>query len=191
MSTAQFAAAPQVRRPGWVTAAAVILLSIGGLSALFGLLFLLMGVAMGPAWGEMMRAQPGVGAAAAAMAGMIVTMMIAMAVVILAWAAGNLLAGIGILGRRGWARILGLVVAVIGALLSGLALLGMAGSWAATADMLADPRFQQELREFGAYGSPDMMIAGLVMTLIFILPFVVAYVVVLVVLIRHGAYFAR
>lgn len=176
-------------RPGWATMAAVILLSVGALSAIFGLFFLVAALAMGSVWGEMMRAQPGMPATVDpdAIGRMMGGMMIGMSVVVLAWAAANVVAGVGILGGRGWARILGMVVASIGAGMSALAMAGMLWSWTLTADMMRDPRFSEL---YGPFGSSDMIGAGMVMTLLFMLPFVVAYGLVLVGLIGSGRFFA-
>jgi len=176
-------------RPGWATMAAVLLLSVGVLSAILGLMFLVTALAMGSVWGDMMRAQPGMPATidTDAVGRVVGGMLIGISVVVLAWAAANLLAGIGILAGRGWARILGLVVASIGAVLSALAMAGMLWSWALTADMMRDPRFSEL---YGPYSPSDMIGAGVVMTLAFMLPFVVAYGLVLVGLMGSGRFFA-
>ena len=110
-------------RPGIVTAAGVTLIAIGILTLLIGLLVLLGGALFAGAAGSGLEVTgaPGVPTGMfAAFAGFIVVF----ALIVLGWGALQLLTGIKVLGGRGWARITGIVIAVIGAL---LALGGLAG----------------------------------------------------------------
>jgi hypothetical protein len=178
------------RRPGWVTTAAVLMLVVGTISALIGVVLLVMGLAFGPAWSELMAGQPGTPETAnpEAVAGMMSGFFLVIAVVSLAWAAAHVAAGVGVLAGRGWARITGIVVSVMGLLYSLLLVALTLGSFGMSDEMVQDP----ELRDlYGPGYTPDMMVTSLMLSMLFILPWLMGYIVVLVVLIRNGAFFNR
>jgi hypothetical protein len=114
---------PAAARPGSVTAAGVILIVIGILTLLLGLLVLLGGALFAGAAGGALEFPdtPGV---PAGMVGAFAGFFLVFAVIVLAWGAIQILAGIKVMSGRGWARITGIVLAVIGILLS---LGGLAG----------------------------------------------------------------
>lgn len=184
----QAPAAP--RRSGWVTTAAVVLLAVGALSGLFGLIFLIIGLAFGSAFTEMMELQPGMPSDVnvGAMSGFLTGFMVAFAIIGLVWAAAHIAAGVGVLGGRGWARITGMVVSVIGLAFSILGLVGVVLSVGYAGTMMDDPAFRDL---YGAGASEEMMGAALVTNLLFIVPFIVGYLIVLIALIRNGAFFDR
>ncbi|MEP7082571.1 MAG: hypothetical protein ABI841_06295 [Chloroflexota bacterium] len=176
------------RRSGWVTTAAVLLLLVGTLSALGGVLLLVLALALGPAWTDILAAEPGMpeDVNPEAVAGMMTGIFLAFAVIALGWAAGHVAAGVGILAGRGWARITGIVLAVIGLLFSLLLLALTLGSYGMTEAMMQDPQFRDL---YGPGYTTDMMGASLVMSLLFVVPWLIGYLIVLVVLIRNGAFF--
>lgn len=178
------------RRSAWVTTAAVLLLASGTLSALFGLIFLILGLAFGSAWTELMSGQPGVpeGVDVEAMSGFMRGFMVAIATVTLAWAVAHIAAGVGILAGRGWARITGMVVSILGLLLSLLALVGTLASMSAASAIMDDPEFRAET---GGYSPEELMAATIITSVVFVLPFVVGYLIALIALIRNGAFFER
>lgn len=182
--------APPPRRSGWVTAAAVVLITTGAIAALMGLMGLLAAFAFGSSWGDLMRGQPGVppDVDIDAMVGVFAAVAIGFSVISLIWAAAHFAAGAGILGGREWGRITGIVLAILGGLLSLLFLALMLASFGAASEFATDPAFREEL---GAGYSAEMMGASFVMTVLMTVPFLIGYVVVLVVLIRNGAYFGR
>jgi len=177
-------AEPPPQRPGWVTTSAVILLIVGALSALVGALMLVLGVAIGPAWTDMMSGQPGIeGIDPAMMTGIMTGSLVALAVIALLWATGTVAAGVGILGGRGWARVLGIVLSIIGLLVTGVLLASVLGSFGMTPEMIDDP----SMREVTA----DDLRTGSAISAAFVGAFVIGYAIVLVTLIRSGAYFSR
>jgi hypothetical protein len=120
--------------------------------------------------------------------GMMTAFFIIIAVISLAWAAGHVAAGVGVLAGRGWARITGIVLSVMGLLYSLLLVALTLGSFGMTAEIMQDP----ELRDlYGPGYTPDMMGTSILLSMLFILPWLIGYVVVLVVLIRNGAFFNR
>jgi len=177
-------AAPPPRRSGWVTTSAVILLIVATLSALIGVLMLVLGLALGPAWTDMLSGQPGMeGIDPATVSGIMTGSLVVVAFLALLWAAGTLAAGVGILGGRGWARILGIVLSIIGLLVTGLLLLSVIGSFGMTPQMLDDP-------SMGDITAEDLR-TGSAISVAFVGAFVIGYLIVLVTLIRSGAFFAR
>lgn len=176
------------RRSAWLTTAAVVLLAAGTLVALFGLIFLILGVASGSAWTELMSGQPGMpeDVDLEAMSGFMTGFMVALAIISLAWAAAHIAAGVGILAGRGWARVTGVVVSVIGLLISLLALVGTLASLGAASAMMGDPAFRAET---GGYSPEELMGATIITGVVFVGPFIVGYLVALVALIRNGAFF--
>jgi hypothetical protein len=180
---------PAPRRSGWVTTAAVVLLVVGALSALLGLVFLIIGLAFGPGFAEMMETAPGAPTDVdfAAASGILTGVMVGVGIVSIVWAATHIAAGVGILGGRGWARITGIVLSVIGLLFSLLGLVGTVLSLDATSQLMLDPEFQE------LYGpaSEGMVGASMVTSVLFTLPFVIGYLITLIALIRNGPFFDR
>lgn len=188
--TWQAIAPPPPRRSGWVTTAAVLLLAMGALSALFGLIFLIMGLAFGSAWTDLMSGQPGMPADVDldALSGMMTGFLVAFAIIGLVWAAAHVATGVGVLGGRGWARITGLVLSLIGLAFSLLGLVGTFASIGAASAMMDDPDFRAQ---YGGYSPEELMAATILTGLLFFVPLVVSYVIILVALIRNGAFFDR
>jgi hypothetical protein len=178
------------RRSGWVTTAAVVLLAIGTLSALFGLICLIIGLAFGPALTEMVMLEPGASGDVdpTAMSGMLTGVMVAFGIVSLAWAAGHVAAGVGVLGGHAWARITGMVLAIIGLLIVLLALLAVIASFGYAATMLQDPAMRDL---YGGAASDEVIGAAIVTNILFMTPFILGYLIVLIVLIRNGSFFDR
>lgn len=180
----------QLGRPGWVTTAAVLLLVVGALSAFGGMLMLILGLAFGSEWTELMALESGTPDTVApeAVAGMMTGVLVVIAVLALAWAAGHVAAGVGILGGRGWARITGMVLSVIGLVFS-LLLIGLTvASFGMTASLMEDPEFREL---YGPGYAEDLMGTSIITSFLFLLPWLIGYIVVLVVLIRTGAFFNR
>jgi hypothetical protein len=101
-----------------VTAAGVVMIVLGALVILLGLLFLIGGAFIGGAGSEIETEVPGFSGMAGAVAGVIIVL----AVIFLAFGILNIVAGANVLGGRGWARITGIVLAIILGLLSLLGL---------------------------------------------------------------------
>jgi hypothetical protein len=99
-----------------VTAAGWILIVLGVLTLLLGTIGLLGALALAGATGAAAEELnvPGLGVSAAAFAGLFLVII----VIVLAWGAAELASGINVLSGRGWARILGIILAAIGLLLS-------------------------------------------------------------------------
>jgi hypothetical protein len=100
-----------------VTGAGIVMIAIGVLITLFGLLTLLVGGILGGAASGLDFQAPGFGALAGAAAGALLVF----AFILLAIGILDIVAGASVLGRRGWARITGIVLAAI------LALFGLGG----------------------------------------------------------------
>lgn len=163
---------PEAKRPGWATAAGIILI-IGGSFVGLCVLPILIGGLMAPdGW---------------LVAGSVGSI----------WAAGQLAAGIGILRRRSWARMLGTVLSVLGALLGILviALLLL------TIPFFGEPAFLEEVERdpelielYGAGNVGAAMEQTMVLAVVFLCVMlggaVVAYLCALYGVIRSSAYFA-
>lgn len=104
-------------RPGQVAAAAVVLIVLGVIVALFGVAFVLFGSMFGSI-SSMPEFADQLGGLPPALGGFIATV----GLVVLAYGILQVVAGIYVLPGKSWARITGLIVATLGALL-GLALL--------------------------------------------------------------------
>ena len=178
------------RRSGWVTTAAVVLLVAGTLSALFGLIFLILGLAGGSAFTDLMTGQPGMpeDVDLEAISSVMTGVMVVIGVITLAWAAAHVAAGVGILAGHGWARVTGMVVSVLGFLLSLLGLVGTIASMSAASAIADDPELRAQT---GGYSAEELMAATVITSVVFILPFVVGYLIALIALIRNGAFFDR
>jgi len=114
---------PVPQRPGSVTAAAVILIVLGVIVALFGALSLFAG-AVFPSVADSPEFREQFGDVSEALGGLFLVV----GVIVLAYGVTEVLTGIFALSGRAWARISGLIVAVLGILFSLLgALPGEAG----------------------------------------------------------------
>ncbi len=109
---------PTQARPGSVTASAAILIALGVLVSLFGLLSLFAG-AVFPSVADSPEFRQQFGDLSGALGGLL----LALGVIVLAYGVLELLTGIFLLSGRGWARISGLVVAVLGIMFSLLGIL--------------------------------------------------------------------
>ena len=101
-------------RPGMVTGAAVTMIVLGALIVLLGLVFLIFGAFVGGASNQVNAQFPEFSGMAGAVAGLI----IALALIFLAFGILDIVAGANVLGGRSWARITGIVLAAIVGLLS-------------------------------------------------------------------------
>jgi hypothetical protein len=165
---------------GVVVGAGVILLVIAALVGIFSLFALLAGAMMGQMTG--LSADSGLTDAQLAVARVFVLVIGGIG---LALAVTHLISGIGVLRRRGWARILGLVLSVLGVLIWGLAL---AGSLAAATQPIPAGYLEssgltiEQYRSFARLGSGiGLVVTGLALA---------SYLFILVVLARRGREFA-
>ena len=108
------AAAGPMPRPGMVTGAGIAMIVIGALIVLFGLIALIAGAFVGGAANQINIQAPGFSGMAGAVAGVIIVV----ALILLAVGILDIVAGANVLGGRSWARITGIVLAVILGLLS-------------------------------------------------------------------------
>ena len=169
---------------GAVVGVGVILLVISALVGIFSLFALFAGAIMGEMSGiyrdsgltdEQVRIAMGLGR----------VVILAVGGVGLALAVAHLLSGIGVLRRRGWARILGLVLSVLGVVIWGLALVGsvVAAVQPIPAGYLESSGLTiEEYRSFARIGT----VVGLVITTVAL----AAYLFILLVLVRRGREFA-
>ena len=169
---------------GAVMGAGVTLLVISALVGILSLFALFAGAIMGEMSGlyrdsgltdEQIRIATGLGR----------VVILAVGGVGLALAVAHLLSGIGVLRRRGWARILGLVLSVLGVVIWGLALVGsvVAAVQPIPAGYLESSGLTiEEYRSFARIGT----VVGLVITTVAL----AAYLFILVVLARRGREFA-
>jgi len=118
-----YPAATRLTRPGMVTGAGITMIVLGALIVLLGLFFLVAAAFVGGAANSINVQTPGIGGMAGAVAGVIIVF----AAILLAIGVLDIVAGANVLGGRSWARITGIVVAVILGLF-GLASLGGGGS---------------------------------------------------------------
>ena len=109
-ATAQAVAAPAAARPTSVLVAAILLIIIGALVGLFGLLFILAGSLWGSIADANFTAQFGNLPAA------IGTFVVVLGVIFLGFGVLEVLTGIYVLPGRGWARIMAIVLSVLGGL---------------------------------------------------------------------------
>jgi hypothetical protein len=98
-------------RPGIVTAGSITLIVLGALGLLIGVALFLIGV--GFAGDDTIATAPGVEGMLGAFGGMLIFA----AILLILFGALQIWAGINALGGRGWARMTGLVLSVIGAAL--------------------------------------------------------------------------
>jgi hypothetical protein len=169
---------------GLLVAAAVIQLVIATLVGLFGLLFVFLGAAIGQM--QDLFSQSGLSAeqtrVVVSVGGVV---LFAFGGIALAVALAHLLSGIGVLKRWGWARILGIVMSVLGALLWLLILVSnlLAATQRIPASYLSNSGLTvEEYRRLAGASS----VAGVVIAAITL----AAYIFVLVVLIRRGSEFS-
>jgi hypothetical protein len=111
------------QRPGQVTAAATILIVLGVLVALFGVLATL-GGAVFPAVADSPEFREQFGEISGAFGGLLITV----GIIVLAYGVLEVVSGIFVLSGRTWARITGLIVAILGILFSLLGVLPGEGS---------------------------------------------------------------
>ncbi len=114
---AGWGAPPAPARPGTVTAAAIVLIVLGVLAAILGLFFLLGASLIGS--GTQLPGLDIAGATRGALAGVLVVF----GGVMIAFGILEVLSGINIFSAKGWARILAIVLSVIGGLIGVLALI--------------------------------------------------------------------
>jgi hypothetical protein len=100
-------------RPGEITAAAAILIVLGVLVALFGLLALVAGAAF-PTVAQSPQFRDQFGDISSALGDLLLTI----GLIVLAYGVLQVVSGIFVLPGRTWARITGLIVAVLGILFS-------------------------------------------------------------------------
>ncbi|PZR63886.1 MAG: hypothetical protein DLM71_03300 [Chloroflexi bacterium] len=156
----------------------VILLVLGVLSAIWGLLFLLSQAVMsGLSPNNPAFSTPELqGIDMRGMLGAMSAVMVVLAIIALGFAAAHIAAGIGVLRRRGWGRITGMVLAVLGILLDAVVVLSSLAS----------------LRQSSALAARSTMIdptTTVVVVLVVIAVFLAAHVVIVVGLIRSGRHF--
>lgn len=168
--------------PGALLAVGVILLVLGVLAALWGVLFLGLGAMVGSFQNANIAFDPNTnpqlrGVNMSAMFGAMQGFVLVLGVIILGVGIAHLAAGIGVLRRRGWARITGIVLASIGLLIDLLFLASAAAS-------LGQVRTVTQNGTTYDLGPSLLVYGGIVAA------FVVVYVLVLVVLIRRGRDFA-
>jgi hypothetical protein len=138
---------PATSRPGGVTAAAVLLIILGALTAIGGIFVMVGGGALAGTFG-------GLGG-----------VIIVVGVLALAFAVFEIISGIKILGLNpGW-RIAGIVLAAIGAVFSLISLIGSFSS--------GEAQFDPDTFEFSS-GGPN--IGGIIFNLIFLAAYVVVIV---------------
>jgi hypothetical protein len=169
---------------GAVVAAGVILLVIATLLGIFGVFAILGGAMMGQI--SNLSGETGLTEEqAAALMQVGRTFIFVFGGVALAIGLAHLASGIGVLRRRGWARILGLVMSVLGVLLWLLVLVssGLAGTQPIPAGYLQDSGLTVE--EYRAITS-----TGWIVGMAFSAIGLAAYAFVMVVLIRRGREFA-
>jgi hypothetical protein len=185
---------PRAAVPGSVTAAAVILFVGAALTGLFGIILLVFGglfSSMGDFFETIPTSEPIPEGSIGAMMDMALILFIAISVILLIVAVAQLVAGIGLLRRRGWARILGMVLSVLALLLFAIGLV-------ASVLQLLNPSVAVMLEPMpGFEGFPqpteEVLIAsaiqGAILGLILNALFAGAYAFVLFVLIRRGEVF--
>jgi hypothetical protein len=170
-----------------VTAAALVLLVFGALSAL--------GSALGVLWWLLVLARMGMGFGrdgggfgGAGGGGFFGILFIALAVgLAVAVAGGHLAAGWGVLQRLSWARVLGLVVSGVGLVVFVVGILATM-VWVGT---LPDFRESDRIPEWFTNWIRDAMTAGVTMGVVIGLVVAAAYAFVLVVLARADDVFDR
>ena len=169
---------------GAVIGVGVILLVIATLLSLFGVFAILGGAVMGQI-GNLSTETGLTEEQAAALMSVGRTFIFVFGGVALAIGLAHLVSGIGVLRRRGWARILGLVMSVLGVLLWLLVLVSsaMAGTQPIPASVLQDSGLT--LEEYRAIAG-----TGWIVGMAFSAVGLAAYIYVMVVLIRRGREFA-
>jgi hypothetical protein len=112
-TTAPAGAAPP--RPGVVTVAGIVLIVLGAILVLFGLVFVLVG-----AMWDSLRTQPEVVEQLGRLSESFGAFALVLGLIVLIWGVLQIVAGSYVLARRTWARITGIILAILGAL-AGLA----------------------------------------------------------------------
>jgi len=168
---------------GAVVGAGVILLVIATLLGIFAIIFFFAGLIIGqmPNFTEETGLTPEEAEAAMAFGR---TFAIAFGGVALAFAVAHLLSGIGVLRRRGWARILGLVLSVLGVLLW---LLVLASTIIAATQAIPAGYLDNSGMTLEEYRSVERV--GTIFAIAFTAIGLGAYTFVLIVLVRRGREF--
>lgn len=109
-----------MQRPGVATAAAITMIVLGALGAVFGLLLLLGGVFISGAGSTFENQAPGLTGLSGAVGGVLIVL----ALIVIAIGILDIIAGGYALAGRGWARITGIVVSAVLAVFWALSLLG-------------------------------------------------------------------
>jgi len=169
---------------GAVVGAGVVLLVIATLLGIFAILAIFVGAIMGqmPDFSAETGLTP---EEAEAMMAFGRTFVLAFGGVALAFAVAHLLSGIGVLRRRGWARILGLVLSVLGVLLW---LLVLASTVIAATQAIPAGYLDNSGLTLEEYRSVERV--GTIFGIVFSAIGLSAYTFVLVVLARRGREFA-
>jgi membrane protease YdiL (CAAX protease family) len=175
-------AAPEARPPlpGTLLATGVIFIVFGVLAGLIGGFVVFVGAVIG----QFSFAVPGSGLSSEQMSSvtsMARTMFLFFGAVVLAFAVGHLAGGIGILRRRGWARILGLVLSVLAIVVLGL---GTVSSILALTQSLPGAYFDNSYLTVEEYRR--ITVTSAIFSMAIIGAFLAAYLFVTVVLIRRG-----
>lgn len=155
----------------------VILLVLGVLSALWGLLFLLSQALMrGLSPSDPAFNTPELqGIDMRGMLGAMSAVMVVLAIIALAFATAHIAAGIGVLRRRGWGRISGMVLAVLGILFDAVVVLSSLASFGQRSALAAR--------------SATIDPTATVVVVLVVAVFLVAHVFIVVGLIRSGRHF--
>jgi len=166
--------------PGALLAAGVIFIVLAVLAGLIGGFVLFAGAVIG----QFTFAVPGSGLSSEQMSSvtsMARTMFLFFGAVAMAFAVGHLAGGIGILRRRGWARILGLVLSVLAIVVLGL---GTVSSILALTQSLPSAYFDNAYLTMEEYRR--ITYTSAIFSMVIIGAFLAAYLFVAVVLIRRG-----
>jgi len=177
-------AVPRAGASGAVVGAGVVLLVIATLLGIFALFAVFAGLIMGqlPNFSGDTGLTPEETEAVMAFGR---TFVIAFGGIALAFAVAHLLSGIGVLRRRGWARILGLVLSVLGVLLW---LLVLASTVIAATQAIPAGYLDNSGMTLEEYRSVERV--GTIFAIVFTAIGLGAYTFVLIVLVRRGREFA-
>ena len=168
------AAVTRPRAPGVVIACGVILLVLAVLALLWTVLFFVYG-ALITSITSAVQSDPNFGSVQfGPMAEAMRPVLYGVAFVIFCLALAHFAAGIGVLGRRGWARITGLVLAVLGLGANLIGLISILASASST---------RQQLLSNGVVVDP---VPGIVFAIVIFISFGAAYFFVLITLARRG-----
>ncbi|MDQ3880267.1 MAG: hypothetical protein M3295_04235, partial [Chloroflexota bacterium] len=177
------------RRPGLVTAAGVILIVIGSLGMLLVLGFALIIVLLLTVASNLDAGASAPRGSQAADPAAALGVLVVIGVVWTVWTVAHLVAGIGILNRRGWSRVLGIVLASIGELLT-LLVIGLLVVFAIVApDAIVNDANRSFSSGTSAEATAQFARFGLLVDLVFLIPFAVGYGLTAFALLRRAAWF--